>query len=440
MKFILYKISIKSFILCLLSHHLHQPSYIRTSEMGNCFSSPTTVVSKEDPNLAIIKEIHKANALPNGCKITFAVTGGGASGIAAMLGVPGASKTVLNALVPYAQAAFLKFIEPAEPPKSYASIEAADKLAVAALDNSKSLLSDSSTPVGIGLAAALASGDRRGADHMYVSVRTSTCNYTYEITLNKGARTRDEEEKICGFLLILATAKISCPSYNVNPPTLLPGETFKHNVKISTPLFSRAHADLVSGKFNSLLVNTKEVLVNKNFDGKALIFPGSFNPFHDGHKEMARLASAMTGHPCILEISILNVDKPSLESEEILTRMAPLISMGFSVLLTRAPRFYDKTKLLSRTTFLVGTDTVERILDPKYCGGNSEVMVQELKEMKDNGIHFIVANRINKTGEFINIEEMTRYKALSEEFRSIFKSIPGFRLDMSSTAIRASTM
>jgi hypothetical protein len=40
---------------------------------------------------------------------------------------------------------------------------------------------------------------------------------------------------------------------------------------------------------------------------------------------------------------------------------------GISVLLTQAPRFYDKAKLFlnAGATFVLGTDTAERLLNPK---------------------------------------------------------------------------
>src|SRR2546430_85232 len=42
--------------------------------------------------------------------VVLAVTGGGASAVAALLGVPGASRTVLEAVVPYHERALAEFL------------------------------------------------------------------------------------------------------------------------------------------------------------------------------------------------------------------------------------------------------------------------------------------------------------------------------------------
>src|SRR5262249_4183844 len=42
------------------------------------------------------------------------------------------------------------------------------------------------------------------------------------------------------------------------------------------------------------------------------VLPGSFNPLHDGHLLLARVAEEMTGAPVAFEISVTNVDKPPL--------------------------------------------------------------------------------------------------------------------------------
>src|ERR1019366_10168978 len=59
-----------------------------------------------------------------------------------------------------------------------------------------------------------------------------------------------------------------------------------------------------------------------------VLLPGSFNPVHRAHWELARLAEQITGHPTAFEVSVVNVDKPILTSEEIRRRLTPFNWQG----------------------------------------------------------------------------------------------------------------
>ncbi|CAI8038541.1 NADH-quinone oxidoreductase subunit C 2 [Geodia barretti] len=51
------------------------------------------------------------------------------------------------------------------------------------------------------------------------------------------------------------------------------------------------------------------------------VLPGSFNPLHLGHEQMAAIAGQITGLEVVYELAVLNVDKPPLEEEEIVRRL-----------------------------------------------------------------------------------------------------------------------
>ena len=66
------------------------------------------------------------------------------------------------------------------------------------------------------------------------------------------------------------------------------------------------------------------------------VLPGSFNPLHDGHLLLARVAEEMTGMTVAFEISVTNVDKPPLAAGDVRTRLAQFAGRA-RVELTRAP-------------------------------------------------------------------------------------------------------
>src|SRR5690606_25892970 len=67
---------------------------------------------------------------------------------------------------------------------------------------------------------------------------------------------------------------------------------------------------------------TDDGQVQENGRTPLLILPGSFYPLHEGHLGLARVASNMLNRPIAFELSALNVDKPPLEPEKVLDRLA----------------------------------------------------------------------------------------------------------------------
>src|SRR5882672_12894751 len=63
--------------------------------------------------------------------------------------------------------------------------------------------------------------------------------------------------------------------------------------------------------------------------------------------------------------------------------------------LTRAPTFVEKSRLFPRTTFVIGADTAERLVAPKYYGDDEIQMHAALEEIVRSGASFLVAVRID---------------------------------------------
>ena len=113
------------------------------------------------------------------------------------------------------------------------------------------------------------------------------------------------------------------------------------------------------------------------------------------------------------------------------------------LVLTRAPLFAEKAELFPRCTFLIGTDTAIRLLNPKYYGGSRLQMALSFEKMRLQGCSFLVAGRMDKsTGLFVTLEDVRR--TVPEEewslYARLFEGIPeeAFRVDLSSTELRES--
>ena len=164
------------------------------------------------------------------------------------------------------------------------------------------------------------------------------------------------------------------------------------------------------------------------------LLPGSFNPLHDGHCGLFDAATRRLGPGGAFELSVTNVDKPPLSDDEVRRRLTAFA--GYQPLwLTRAPTFVEKARLFPGAVFVVGADTVVRVVAPRFYGESVERMQLALEEIRAAGCRFLVAGRVDGSGRFIDRDALS----LQEEFADLFEAIAEaeFRLDVSSTALRA---
>jgi hypothetical protein len=162
-----------------------------------------------------------------------------------------------------------------------------------------------------------------------------------------------------------------------------------------------------------------------------VIFPGSFRPLHQGHRKMVEVAEGRLGHRVELEVSVCNVDKPTLDFFEIESRLAAI--SGFRpIWLTRAATFLEKTNLFPQTTFLVGEDTIRRIVDVRYFEDVSHQR-QTYGKFVERGCRFLIFGR-SFNGEFCTITPAE----LPPELRRHCNLVPEaeFREDISSSGLR----
>jgi hypothetical protein len=147
---------------------------------------------------------------------------------------------------------------------------------------------------------------------------------------------------------------------------------------------------------------------------------------------MAAIAGELLGTAAEFEMSIDNVDKPTLDYIEIESRLAQF-APDQVVWLTRAATFLAKARLFRGAVFVVGADTLARIADVRYYD-SEQARDAAIDEIARLGCRFLVFGRVGDRGRFVVPHELKLPPALER----LCQSVPEdrFREDISSTDIR----
>ena len=162
-----------------------------------------------------------------------------------------------------------------------------------------------------------------------------------------------------------------------------------------------------------------------------LVYPGSFNPLHAGHKQLANWAAQLTGGSVEFEISFDNVDKETLAFREAIDRLSQF-DAGVAVWLTRAATFAEKASLFPGATFIVGADTIERLVDLSYYPGGADERKAALEILAAVGCRFLVFGRL-RGEKYITLAELN----LPAEAAQLCEAAPAeFRIDVASRDLK----
>ena len=121
------------------------------------------------------------------------------------------------------------------------------------------------------------------------------------------------------------------------------------------------------------------------------LLSGAFNPVHDGHRGLAAAAAAFLRLPVSYELPVVNADKSPLDAAEAHRRAAQFLGRA-ELWLTRAALYADKAALFPGAVFVVGADTAERVLQPRFYGGERQ-MTEAVTAIGAAGCRFLVAAR-----------------------------------------------
>mgnify|MGYP003689707791 CR=1 FL=1 len=356
-------------------------------------------------------------------QFVIAITGGGTSAISELLAIPGASNTLLESLIPYSQESLKDYL--GFEPTSAVSQNTARQMAMRAYLRAKQLDSDGSV-IGLGSTAAITTNrDRKGDDRCFVAVQSDHHTAEFSLVLDKTSN-RQTQEQHCQTLILSAMAHgCGLEDNDLN-------YTFEKN-KTSVPqtINTQMRQAKAPMPWQQLLVGTTDS-THSGDASPQILFPGAFNPLHEGHLKMIAFAEQKLGSQVTLEISTFNVDKPPLDYLDMQDRVGLL--QNHPHIFTNAPTFLDKSHLFPGASFIVGYDTIIRIADPKYYNDSTRERDTAIQSLHQNQHRFLVFGR-SLGDAYLTLKHADIPTALMELCDEVSET--EFRIDISSSEIRA---
>jgi len=377
---------------------------------------------------AMDPEIHQLVQTIHDCrsKLVLVAAGAGTQALSDLLGVAGATRTLLEALIPYSEAAFNEFL--GQKPPQYVADETARLLAGRAFTRARWLNPGGQRVIGLACTATIITDrPKRGQHRAHIATWQPSRLICHRIQLHKGTRDRAGEEDIVSRILLNSLAQ-ACGFQQRVPVPLTAGDALIVNVTDFRQLIEQLQRTEI--KYFSISDNGHTV---SDQSPPELLLSGAFNPLHDGHLEMARVAGQLHGKEVAFELAVDNADKTPLEKSVSLQRISQFAGR-YTIFASNAPTFIAKARLYPGTTFIVGYDTAVRILHPRYYGNSVENLETALDEIITRGCHFLVAGRTGEDGVFRRARDL----GIPAKYRDLFERIPSslFRKDISSSELR----
>ncbi|HEX4338351.1 MAG TPA: hypothetical protein VH062_20740 [Polyangiaceae bacterium] len=340
-------------------------------------------------------------------RVYVACAGGGAGLQQLLWSVPGASSFLVGAAFPYAESAVDEFL--GFRPEQYCAEETAVDLASAAFVEAGA----GADTVGVGLTASVASTRaHRGPHRIHAAsvARAGSSLYTVELERETGHAARAHDGQRADHLGLLAVVEAAGLAGDALASAIGPFSTSSAEELGRARFFARPLWRATGER-----APTPEQV--------ALAFPGTFDPPHAGHLGMAAAVTTMTGTEPVFWVTAEPPHKVAVPFTELLRRARLL--RGHTTLFTRGePLYLDKARRYPGSHFVIGTDALVRMLDPKW-GHAVDALIDEFRRL---GTRFYVTSRVID-GTLVTLHD------LAGAPKDLCVEVPG-RWDVSSTEIR----
>lgn len=383
-------------------------------------------------------------------RIHIAATGAGAGLQGLLWSMPGCSRLLTGASFPYAQSETDALL--GHTPERYAASETAAGLAIAAYLKARRACGGKHEAVGVGITASVASLEEHRGDHRaHVAVLSKDRAVVTSVVLTKGRgfEARELDGRVVDMLgLIELLATVGSSEAGDATKSLL----LSHITSMTRLMGTAADAALSS----SLLANPLVLADGRRrpgtdlhayLPGRLLLHAGTFNPPHAGHVEGARAAfdafcacgvvkAGTRPRRLVHTITLDPPNKPCVRTTDALDRITALGAMGCDVLLSQGdPLFVDKAERMPGTAFVVGADTIMRMLDPLWGPSAQEVLGRLVRV---GSTLYVVGRQVtNSQGstQFVTVDHPWITNLVPSDMRFMLRSVPG-RWDISSSELR----
>jgi hypothetical protein len=285
----------------------------------------------------------------------------------------------VGAAFPYSSKATDEFL--GFQPETYCSPETALDLACEAFIRAKveSFVEGVSRPaVGLAVTASVASLEPHRGDHRahlaLVTDIEGDGHLIQNLVLKKGtglqARLKDDQV-ICDTAISMLSVSLIGSMWEVCDSEILRKQILKRPCFYGSRIFHGAR--------------TRGPLPPSRPASDRIFFPGSFNPIHDGHRHMAKDLARTTGEEPVFMVCTTHVHKPAMKATDVLERAAMFRAEAHvsrtenhprrTVVFTEGdPLFVDKLRAFPGCRWIVGADTLLRLLDPQWGPSTAEVV------------------------------------------------------------------